>query len=352
LNALQQQGLTRQDVERYLEIARDIGQDAPIIDIHVHASEIFSGPKSTELADEDVERPALPRSVPAAARLRLDTGERPAGLDQAARNKISAMLFTRSYEDARPDVFLNHMDLAAVRSALLLPVVTPAEGMAEQMARLEQFRKYSSRFRLAYAVPNTVPDDEIADHLQRVMARHAVEAVKIHPNLSRIDLTLDSGMRRIEALHHAASAAALPMIIHGGRSPMLKGEPAESFARLDRLSQIDWSLSDGPVVIAHLGVYGLPPDEVEEDAIRLDHLLERHAHIQADTSGLPYHALKTMLPRLSRERVLFGSDALYHGMWQAVVTLLHVLSAHGKDAETAFATIASRNPGRLFGSED
>ena len=69
-----------------------------------------------------------------------------------------------------------------------------------------------------------------------MIAGYDVKAVKLHPNISRIDPATSHGMERVESILGACSRARLPLIVHGGRSPIL-GDDRTSHAVLGTSSR-------------------------------------------------------------------------------------------------------------------
>jgi predicted TIM-barrel fold metal-dependent hydrolase len=242
------------------------------------------------------------------------------------------------------------MDICGISDALLLPVVGRAEEIDVQMARLVGHSSATNCLHIAYCVPNSVELADIASHLRQAVEEYRIEAVKIHPNVSRIDLRHEAGRARVESIVRSCGELDLPVIIHGGRSPMLFDEPAGEFAVLENLARVDWHTARSAVVISHFGSYGFDDGELSQESEKLSALLERHPNLMTDTSGLPYHTLIKMIPAVDSERILFGTDSLYVLMWQSVVTLMCALNdSLGSRADDCFCRITSPNVRKIFG---
>ena len=236
------------------------------------------------------------------------------------------------------------MDLARVRTALLLPVAPTQGPVTDQMEMLLALRGRDRRLPLAYSVPNEVPDREVSGHLEAAVNRYGVKAVKLHPNISGINLRTAAGMERVESILAACSATKLPLIVHGGRSPILENRSARQHAILQNLALVDWSRCSEAVVIAHFGVFGCERDEISGVGIpTLQRMLDRHENLLVDTSAAGFGVLCETLRKLDHERMVFGSDALYFPMWKAVVTLIHALRSSHLPVEESFARIACKN---------
>jgi predicted TIM-barrel fold metal-dependent hydrolase len=344
--------LNDRETASVLERIRELALIEPIFDMHVHASEIFSGRNvySDPGASGVYSVSGKNYQAPHTGKLTLDTGDRRQAVSAAAKARVSEMMFNRVYEHIGPAVLLDHMNICGLSDALLLPVVGRAEEIDVQMARLMEHSASTNRLHIAYCVPNSVRLPDIAAHIGQVAREFPIEAVKIHPNVSRIDLRQSDGRERIEAILHSCGELDLPVIIHGGRSPMLTEEAAGEFAVLDNLAKIDWGVTRSTVVISHFGSYGFDQAELSQEREKLAVMLERHPNVMTDTSGLPYHTLMEMLPVIDIERILFGSDSLYVLMWQSVVTLMCALKdSVGERADEYFCRITSGNVRSVFG---
>jgi predicted TIM-barrel fold metal-dependent hydrolase len=342
------------DIERYLALAAEVGRGSPVVDVHVHATEvIFGGIHYRDDAGAGELLSAADRPFESPRALPFQLGEEPAvtaRFDATARLRASRLFFGRAYEQTGRSVLLAHMDLAEVDVALLLPVAPSAGTLAGQMSTLLAVRGQEPRLLVAYSVPATVPLAEIALDVETAARAYDARAVKLHPNLSRIDLGTPAGIERAERVVEACGRARLPLVVHGGRSPILGDDPACEHATLDRLAQIDWGRSQASVILAHAGLFGYGAAEAVAGAVsKLERLLARHGNLRVDLSGLEFELLRALLRRIDHERIVFGSDALYFPMWQAVVRLLHALGLEGFDAGAAFARIACRNGAAALG---
>jgi len=333
------------EIEGYLELAAQVGRRTPIVDAHAHGTEVIfqkirysAGADGVRSAGPSAFRP--PKLQP--FRLGSAAGEA-ASLDPSMRNRISRLMFTTAYQHAGRRVFLEHMRLARVDRALLLAVAPESGGVEGQMRELAEGCQGEARLLLGYSVPNAVDETDLVTHLRGAVEGHGIRAVKLHPNLSRIDPRSDRGASRIRSLLVACGEAGLPLVVHGGLSPIIEDPEASRFAVLENLRDVDWSLSGEPVVLAHAGVFGCDDEQARAGLPVVREMLERHPNLLVDTSGLEFGILVELLRGVSRSRVVFGSDALYFSMWQAVVALLCALESGGDDVEEGFATIASTN---------
>jgi len=338
--------LTVPEIEEYLRLAADVAASCPVVDAHVHGTEVVFG-SGQPAARPDQPPPARP---PRLASLRLDDPARLAGgFDTRTRNHVSRLHFTTAYQQLDRRLLLAHMDLARVHAAVLLPVA-PADGPIDgQMQALAALRSGEERLLLGYSVPNSVPLDAIASDIRSAVKTHGARVVKLHPNLTRLDLRAPEGAARAEAILVASGEVGLPLVVHGGHSPILEAEAASHHAVLQNLERIDWGRSAASVVVAHCGFYGCDEHEIVAEAMpALARILARHPNVLVDTSGLSFDLLLQVLRTVDHGRIVLGSDAVYSSMWQSVVTLLHALRTAGFDVTAGYARIASHNArGRL-----
>ena len=342
--------LSKEQVAAELARARTLAGAGGIVDVHVHATEVIEGAGGY---DYDAVAGVYTHggrafASPALTALRLhDEPGVVDGVPDATKNRLSAAMFRQAYTATGPAVLRAHMELAGVRAALLLPVARPTHAVGDQMDVLRKCRDAGVGLHLAYCVPAGVAVDDVPAALEAAVADFGICAVKLHPNLSDIDLGTRAGRARAEAILRASARLELPVIVHGGRSPILGDAPAAEHALLAKLDTIDWTASGARVVIAHLGVYGCRAGELAEHGARLSAMLARHERLMTDTSGLDHGVLAALLGRIDLDRVLFGSDALYTPMWKSVVTLLRALEAAGRDSAVWFPALASGNARRL-----
>ncbi len=326
------------------------------MDVHVHPFEVLG---SGICYAENLESPGIWSSgslcyLPPASRgfdpeLQTATQEIPGEL----QHRMQTFFLRRLYMHTGPRCFKDQLSLGGISRALLLPVARPGEPIAAEMDFLFALFAAEPRFLLGYCVPGDVPDEGVESDLQRAVSRWDVRALKVHPNLSRIDPRTSAGRERIETLLAAAGRCGLPLVLHGGPSPGLADAAAQDYGRIQHLEEIDFGLSSSPVVIAHAGAYGLSAAEVDDEILpRLQRLFDRWEHLSLDLSALSLSVQVRILRTIEPERVLFGSDALYDLPWKSLVRLFLALRqvCAGRQEEL-LVRIAGTNPVRLFEKE-
>lgn len=325
-----------------------MGRDFLLSDLHAHPFEVL-----TDQADYAGSpgapglfgRGPMAYAPPAPGGIR----EVPDGSPSALGPRALLLQARIAYAHTGPRVFRDQMSLCGLRRSLLLPVSPPGEGAAgalARMSRLEAVFPRSPEFPRAVPLPPGIPASGLPAFLAEARERHGAAALKVHPNLSGLDLGAPQGRAALEAALSAAGQAGLPIILHAGRSPGLEPAFRCGLGSLANLSRVDLSDPCPTVILAHGGLLGLGPGEIERDAIPLlKELVGRREGILADTSALGPSALGSLVRALPPEKLLFGSDALYHPPWRGVALLLSSLRDRSTWEED-FLAIACRNPSR------
>jgi len=216
------------------------------------------------------------------------------------------------------------MDLCGIDKGLLLPVAPSAGNADSLMSRVKSYYGESERFLMGYSIPNTVPDADIEQDIAKAVETYDAKAVKIHPNISGIDLQSSAGKERVERIFSASGALGLPLVIHGGRSPLLQDMRCREYAVIDNLMGLDFSMTRAPVIIAHGATFGCSDEECDERVIPLlKELLERNSNLFVNTAGVSLRALELMFSKMDSKRIVFGSDALFLTPWEGLAKLLY-----------------------------
>jgi len=256
----------------------------------------------------------------------------------------------RLYMHTGPKCLGDHMDLAGISKAILLPIFHPRDEDESQMYLLREMFGGDDRFIIGYCVPNFVKTENICRSIKGAIAEYGIRILKIHPNISAIDPGTCQGRRRIEAILAASCDCGLKVIIHGGSSPLLDC-PERNYGSIHNLKKIEFGITDQPVVLAHGCTYGYETVEVEEFLPLLKDMLYRNENLMIDISATELEAICLMLKKIDHDRIVFGSDALYEFPWKTVVKLLHALKLTQKNYLEEFIKISSVNSLGLFRKE-
>jgi len=341
--------LDRARVESILAMAREIGRAQPLYDVHVSPYEVIF----CELEHApNGEHPGLlslegaSYREPRAGALRIDDAA--ASEKLAQRREVPAafskMMMRKQYAHMGPRVVADHMELSGIGKSLLIPVHRPGADPAEQARLMFDVYGDDPRFAFAYCPRALGSEAEATAELRSVAALHPLTAVKVNANIQAIDVATEPGRACLEHLMAACRTVALPMIVHGGVSRLLKDPRARSFAALENLCSVPWRAAGVPVVICHAGMFGSAPSELDTLLPRLLRLMADNPNLLVDISGLSFTTLCAVLEQVDRTRVVFGSDALYFPQWSAVVKVLHALDQLGLPIRETFAMLAGTNP--------
>ncbi len=347
--------LNRNDVEKYLGCIRDIKKSYPLFDMHVHPFDVFgNGLTYSRNFQHDglFSVNSCRYSPPALRRLRISPPESNGLLVAPDLKAKMAVLSARSlYAHTGARLFSDHMQLSGIDRILLLPVLGPDESDEPQMEMLSSMFGDDDRFALGCCIPNNVANNGIGAFVQNAVRDYKIRAIKIHPNITKIDLSSESGIERVEHILEAAGNSGLMVIVHGGRSTEVNDPKASTYGIARNLARVDWGITDQAVIVAHAGTYGHDLQEIKREVLpKMNKLLSRHANMFVDISGLEVGAVTSVVKSIDNDRIFFGSDALYNSQFGSVVKLLHVLKNNAGDHEEKFVKITSTNPAGCFSS--
>ena len=349
--------LERNEVNKYLESIKDIKKSYALFDMHVHPFDVMrDGFTYTRNLQHDgiYSVNSSPYAPPTTGQLKISplpemTGQQ---LNPELREKMALLTARRLYAHTGTKLFADHMQLSGIDKILLLPVLSPDEADDHQMNMLCSMFGDDDRFALGYCIPNSVANHEISNIVRDAVHSYKIKAIKIHPNITGIDLPASSGKERVEYIIEAASQAGLKVVIHGGKSTGIKDPLAASYGILKNLQHLDWGNTNQAVIIAHAGTYGHDLSQIKEEVLPLmNKLLSRHSNVFVDVSGLELEAINAIVTSIDIDRIFFGSDALYNSQWGALVKLMHVLQKNVPNYEECFVKIASVNPAGHFFAE-
>ncbi len=350
--------LEKKEIKIYLDMAHEIRESHSLIDMHVHPFEIiYKGLKYNKknlhygvysLNNQTYVPPQITENV-----IEKKINEK---FEQYGENIKRKMLLLKAmclYAHVGPEVIGDHMKICGVDKVLLLPVLTPDETSEVQMEMMAEIFGEDKRFIFGYCVPNYIQNNQISKVVKNAILKYNIKAIKIHPNISGIDLTTNFGRERIERILEASRDTGLMVIVHGGRSPDINNSETIAYSVLKNLQAIDWGITREPVVIAHAGTFGHDSLEVVNDVLPvLNKLLSKYNNLLVDVSAVNIETLCLILKNIDFDRILFGSDSFYKIQWHGVVGLLYALKKTKNNCENGFVKIASVNPMRYVIGED
>jgi Amidohydrolase len=314
--------------------------------VHSLGAQPYAAPAVGPLkVDPEPERPGQSATTGSSATTGLAS---PAGAAAA----MSIFLYRKVYAHVGAEALGDQMALGGIDRSLLLPVLQPESRGDDEMELVHRLYGGDERFLIGYCVPNGVGEADILPAVRSAVSKYGIRAIKVHPNISGIDLASPAGLGRVEAILDAARLTRLPVVVHGGRSPVVKNAAARANAALANLARVDWRITPFPVIISHAGMMGLSPAEIEDGPLAaLGSVLASHDHLAVDISALDLTPLRLVLERVAPDRVVFGSDVFYYSQWGSVVKVLLALTQSFPDAEDRFVRIMAANPARCLPKE-
>lgn len=264
-------------------------------------------------------------------------------------SEILKKKISNQYFHTGPFVFEKNMNISGIGRVLLLPVASTEKSVEAQMLEMEKMFGSDNKFLFGWSVSNSISNDKIYLNAKNAKARFNIKAIKLHPNITEIDPKSKSGKSRIEIILETCSKLKLPLIVHGGKSRILRNMEASSYSTLKNLACINWDISSSPVIIAHGGFFGYNYEKIDSrDLEILKNLLSKYHNVLIDLSGLNVQTILLLLKNVDSNKILFGSDMLYETQWQMVVKTLFAIDKKTKRLEETFIKFSYDNPAKCF----
>jgi uncharacterized protein len=224
-------------------------------------------------------------------------------LERMATGRLDLERIQKLFED--PAAFLRFLDEEGVDRAVLVNYVSPdvigfTDDVNEFVGRF--CRGHEDRLVPVGGVHPRLSRDPAGD-LERIVARHGIRALKIHPphQLLRVNAYRDGGdLPALAPLYERAQELRIPVMVHTGTS-VFPGARNKYGDPMD-LDDVAVDFPDLTIIMAHGG----RPLWMETCFF----LLRRHPNVHMDVSGIPPRALLRYFPRLAEvaDRTLFGTD--------------------------------------------
>lgn len=182
-------------------------------------------------------------------------------------------------------------------------------------------------------------DKNIDDKIKHYMNLH-IKGWKINPHVCGFTIDCKESLALIEKLSKTGlpilccSGVGLPQNVLATNIPSKQTKKDVQNQRLDRYEIVLNTFPDTTFILAHSGCFEF------ESMVRL---LKNHQNVYTDISIQPAEHIKTLIEKIGRERILFGTD--YPFVTQAF-SILSVLRA--TDNENERMSIFSENAKRLL----
>lgn len=333
-----------------LEWAHEVGSDHPFWDSHIHPFEVLTGDMVYQKNEKFEGLFSKPGSIyhPPIVEKNFDPDFGGAEIDPGSGRAF--LLASRlKYTHTGPRVVCDQLQAAGLTNALILPVTRmagAAQSMLEATARIFLTNEH---LLIGCPFPLGLPANELFEFFRTARDQYGIRAIKLHPNLAGIDPLDPKDHQLIESTLEAAGKLGLPLIIHTGRTAVLKPSDESEFGTLSRLETINWGRSASPVVFAHAGCHDLTEEEAREALSILNTLFQKYSNLMANTANLSPALLRLVLDKTDDSRLLFGSDAFYVPTWKAWLKFLYTLREVSVRPEDDLIRIASLNPANCFG---
>jgi predicted TIM-barrel fold metal-dependent hydrolase len=352
----QQIKLNKDEVVRLLSYAKSIKGSHHFYDMHVHPFEIVFTKGSYQANEQQTgvfSTAQKPFTPPQLSEVIIEQAVDKTGIENLPlRPAIYRMKFSSLYTHTGPEVFNLQMVLSMIDRILLLPVATPDIDVYSQMDDMKRIFEDDSRFYMGWSVSNSISNDEIFREATAAVKNYNVCSVKLNLSQMEIDISEPRGKKRIELILDACVKLNLPVILHGGRSPLAKTQKISQYGEIETFELFNWSRYDIPVIFAHSAAYGYSAKEIKSFIIpRLKKMFSDHSNILIDISGVDINGLQEVLEVISIDRILFGSDALYEPQWQRMAKLIYALDRSTQDTEESLIKIMSLNPEKYIFSQ-
>jgi len=245
------------------------------------------------------------------------------------------------------------MDRALIDEAVLLPV----EPWVPTALVQSQFK--DRRFHLLGSLDiHRLKIQDIQKTVKKYVEDFQIIGLKLHPNIQDFKPQPSHNPKEIEEklkrIYELAEEENLYLLFHGGPSGYTR-YPDEKYGDLSR-SPIKGQLenfcdSNGrsellgrykiPIVIAHLGHFGLP--KFNKALVRT--IFDRYENVYFDTAGSPSGFIKTCIEIGGSERIILGSDALYFRMMHSIAAIYEAAhsAASGENPDQIMVNILGRN---------
>jgi len=346
--------LPKEEVQRILNELKTIKGPAIWTDIHVCPYEVIFN--SFEYFPNPYEKgiyslASVPYKPPEVGPLIL----KPHPVEKKIRRTVkkdltySRLIYKKYFTHIGPKFFIDQMQLSGIDRCLLLPVFQPQSDGRAEMDFIHRLYWQEKRFYLGYCVPNKIKNEEIINDLNRAILSFGIKAIKFNANIAEINLSQEEGRERLDTIIRAAAVFELPVIIHGGKSEILKNSEASDYSSLENLARTSIRTARTPIIISHAGLFGASLEEIGTRLLPLlKEILSENENIMVSVSGLETPVLESLLREVSTDRILFGSDFPYFSQWGAIIKLWMVLKKISNDPLTTFQKIVSENSKRLW----
>ena len=240
-----------------------------------------------------------------------------------------------SYKETGENRLLKELSISLIDRAVLLPV--------EPWLTTKEARKYfnDKRFLLLGSIDiHHIKVNMIKEKINEYVKEYNIVGIKLHPNLQDFKpqphLNPPEIAEKLRIIYQEAVNNNLYLLFHGGLSYYTKNVNLKykNFSRSKSNALLKYFCDpDGkselfgkynvPIVIAHLGHYGL----VKPNYRLIEIIARNYSNVFFDTAGVSPLLLRKTIEIISSKKIIFGSDALYN---RIIYNLLFLFYAAGR----------------------
>jgi len=340
------------NVKKYLEMAQELKQNNIFFDCHCHPFDIFfhqlayhKNKNESDVISLNNKRPEKPKI----SSIQLNEEMKQHPISSSLTEKFFLVKIKRIYGHTGRKIFEHQKELSLIDKVLLLPVALSNDFLKTELKKVFELFGGSESYMIAGSIPLCTIIENILDVVDFMVSEYSIKAIKIHPPLMDIDFSKSKNIEWIENTLGICSVFELPIVVHSGKSFLVRNQKAVEYGSIHKFENVNWRLNKQTVVLAHAGAFGCNSAEIQDDIIPvLKKILDSNNNVMVDISGLGYDSLITILRGIGSERILFGSDALYYPQWSALVMLIAALDELNCNVEKEFLQIVSKNPKRFI----
>lgn len=346
--------LSAQEAKRILAEIKELKFDQPWIDFHVNPYEVIYNRyeyQPNPYTEGVWSQKPVPYSPPETTPLRIDDGL-PEKEHINIKNQLKSyyqLILEKNFLHIGPRVIRDQMALSGFDKCVLLPIFQPESNGQREMEFMLKAYGNDERFILGYCVPNSVIEDAIVEDIRRARAIYKIAAVKFNANIMAIDLAKPEGKNRLKAMLKACAENNLPLVIHSGRSELVRNSGSKDYALLANMADTLVNYSKTTTIISHAGFFGASREEIKSDLLPLlEEILKNNKDIFVNIAGLDMNTIAILCKHVQAKNLLFGSDYPYFSQWGTLCRLWLALKLSRLNFETILNEILVNNPSQIL----
>jgi len=341
------------EIKYFFDYVDDMKRNLKFYDVHVHPFDVLYDDHIYKKIDDNglycSNNLEYKKQEYYPVKIEQETDELSNGKTGKIFEKMIIMKVNKIYAHAGPKVLDDVMKMSRIDNVFLLPVAGYIDTNNNRIENIKGIFGFNEKYVIGYSIENKLSNDYIEKDIRNNILLHDIKVIKIHPNITGINIGRQDGIERIEKILIAANMHKMIVVIHGGKSNINKYSNMSEYSVMKNLRKINWNLTRYPIIISHAGIYGYnKQDDCNENMALVEDLMEKNDNIYVDIAGLGIKMLKELFARLNNEKVLFGSDSFYYEQWREVLKLFYILKEKHHNYESYFVRVMNKNPSKLL----